>query len=247
MAFPEPCDKREAAARIAVAHPDQLARDPWAAHLRECPDCRETCTGMARSLAVFRQAESERLARHLPAGPSWEQVAFALKAEPSHRLFLRRYRLPMAAAAVGGLLFVSGAGAWYSDVGGSGDTAPARIVRLQPEQQQRMQQVVRQSLSGSYGSPAAVADADPAPRLAPVEPVATEEVASEPAGLYASGVRLMPGKPVFRQTHPFLEGREMTTAVEPAGEPPNFPAFPVMSGPPGTNPVSFPVYRPNAR
>jgi hypothetical protein len=254
MAYREACEKREAVARMAVAQPEQLARDPWAAHLRECPECRESCTGMARSLAVFRRVETERLAAHVSAGPSWERVALAMQAEPKHRLFLRRYRLPVA-AAVGGMLVFSGAGMWYADQGGSAENSPARIVRLEPEQQQHMQQVVRQSLSSFYGSPAVSVQPRPAPRLAPIEPIAAGDLTAEPNGLYASGAnglyasgdRTLPGESVFRQTHPFLEGRDMAAADDRRGQPQNFPLFPVMSGPPGSGQVSFPVFRPNAR
>ncbi len=245
MAYRESCDKGEAAARIAVAHPEQLARDPWVAHLRECPECRETCTGMARSLAVFRQVELERLGGHNELGPSWEQVHLALRGQPRHRLFLRRYRLPMAAAAVGGMLFFTGAGAWYAEMGGQ-ENAPARIVRLEPQQRQRMQQVVQQSLSAPYGSALPTASLQPVPRLSPVEPIDSEEVAVEPNGLYASGERTLPGDSVFRQNHPFLEGRELATAGE--NQPPaNLPLSPVISNPAGMSPVSFPVFHPGLR
>jgi hypothetical protein len=246
MVYREACDKREAAARVAVAHPEQLARDPWAAHLRECPECRETSLGMAQSLAVFRRMETERQDGRGEIGPSWERVAAALQGEPRYRVFLRRYRMPVAAAAVGGLLLFSGAGAWYAEIGGGQENMPARIVRLQPEQRQRMQQVVQQSLAGPYGGAPAIAQSRPVPRLTPVEPIATEELAVEPNGLYASGERTLPGESVFHQNHPFLEGRDMATADEdrPRSNP---PLYPVISGSAGMSPVSFPVFHPDLR
>ena len=245
MAYPEACDKREAAARIAVNHPEQLSRDPWAAHLRECPECRDTVADMSRTLAVFRQVELDRLAQRTEYGPSWDQLAIAMRGQPRYLRIIRRYRAPVAAAAVGGMLLFTGASLWLSDPGAPQDS-PARIVKLEPDQQKKMQQVVRQSLADSVNTTPAVL-VPPAPQLAPAEPIAAEEVASEPAGLYASGDRLPATQPAFRRNHPFLDRGDMTTVVEDtAGPRATYPTFPVMSGA-GSSAVTFPVYRPNAR
>lgn len=246
MVSPETCDKREAAARIAVAQPGQLARDPWASHLRECPECREVCKNMAQSLAVFRQVESDRLSQRTEFGPSWEKVAAALRGEPRSRRLIRRYRLPVAAAAVGSMLFFTGASIWYADSGTVAES-PARIVRLQPDQQQKMQQVVQQSLANSVATDASVQMTRPAPRLSPVEPIATEEVSAEPNGLYASGDRSFPVPSVFRRTHPFLDTGDVAATVEDVVPRAPMPMFPVMSGPRGADPVTFPIYRPSGR
>src|SRR5690348_9265588 len=151
MVSVEPCDKREAAARIAVAHPEQLARDPWATHLRECPECRDICRDLAQSLAVFRQAEMDRLGMRKEYGPDWEQFAAALQGEPRYRRLIQRFRFPAAAAAVGGMILFTGASLWLSDIETTPES-PARIVRFEPDQQQQMRQVVGQSLASSIGS-----------------------------------------------------------------------------------------------
>jgi hypothetical protein len=234
MAYLDACDRREAAARTAVAHPEQLTREPWAAHLRECPQCRETCAALAQSLAVFRQLEMERLAARQEFGPSWERMSAVLRDQRNPWRLARRYRVPVA-AAMGGVLLAVGAGIWHSQQGPGSET-PARIVRLEPHQQRRMQQIVQQSLAAV--PPAA--PMQPVPRLSPIEPIASGDTAVESSGLYASGEHVLPGQPVLRRNHPFLEEGQAAKDME---EPPARPVLPVVSGRPGSSAVAFPVYR----
>jgi hypothetical protein len=206
---------------------------------------------MAQSLAVYRQVELDRLAGRGEFGPDWERFNAALRSEPRYRRFMRRYRLPVAAAAVGGMIFFTGAGIWYADTGTAPDS-PARIVELQPDQQQKMQQVVRQSLSGGgsagSGGGLSIATGRPAPRLAPNEPIATDEDAAEPNRLYASGEGSLAGQPVFRRNHPFLDSGDVAAAVEDAApRATQFPTFPVISRPRAAESVTFPVFSPSGR
>jgi hypothetical protein len=244
MVSVEPCDKREAAARIAVAHPEQLARDPWATHLRECPECRDVCRDMAQSLAVFRQVEKDRLAGRSEFGPDWERFTAALQGEPRYRRLIQRFRFPAAAAAVGGMILFTGASLWLADLDNTPDS-PARIVRFEPDQQQQMRQVVGQSL----GSGPVVTMGRPAPRLSPIDPIASEEVATEPNRLYASGEVTLAAQPGLRRNHPFLDSSEVAEAGDDdtpraaAGA----PVFPVIPRPRMPEPATMPVFSPSGR
>lgn len=241
MVYPDACGRREVVAHTAVAHPEQLTREPWAAHLQECPQCREICADLARSLAVFRQVELERLAARNEFGPSWERMSAVIRDQRNPWRLARRYRVPVA-AAMGGMLLAMGAGFWHSQQGPDSET-PARIVRLEPHQQRQMRQIVQQSLAaGSLAMPA-----PPAPRLSPIEPIASGDAVVESSGLYASGEQVLPVQPVLRRNHPFLEGGEVATGMEEPPARPTVPVLPVISGRSGANVVAFPLYRPMGR
>jgi hypothetical protein len=98
-----------------------------------------------RSLAVFQAIEGQRLA-HRASSLTWESFVGVLEQERAANERARHrhwWGIPVAATAAG-VLAVAGVVGW--DGMQEEPAAPARIVRVQPAQQQNMEQMVRWSL-----------------------------------------------------------------------------------------------------
>ena len=169
------CEQKPLLQRLAVEHPAALQAPSWKSHLESCLPCRQERHSLERSLAVFRQFESQPPPRTL-AGPSWDVMAAALRRH--RRGPLARARVPLAAASLlvalgSGLLLWPGAQA-------PSLPRPATIVTLQPDAQDQLRRVLHSSLqapaAGVQGGPShesrAVA-AVPEVRFVLTEPAST--------------------------------------------------------------------------
>jgi hypothetical protein len=141
------CDQLPFVSRLAVDNPSSLMQEPWLGHMRECAVCRQEAAEHSRALAIFSSIESERLASESSA-LTWESVQAAIQREEaeihSHARSRAWWGIPMAAAAAGMLATAAVLG-WDSAMD-DGQPAPARIVRVEPPQQQSMDQVLRWTL-----------------------------------------------------------------------------------------------------
>ena len=142
------CIQLPLVARMAMDRPEGLGREPWASHLKMCTICRTEAESQTKSLAVFRAVETQHLA-NVTSSLTWESFVGALEAEQAaeERAHSRAWwGIPIAATAAG-VLAVVGVIGWD---GLQEDTAaPARIVRVQPHEQQRMEQVMRWTLDSA--------------------------------------------------------------------------------------------------
>lgn len=122
------CDQLPLVRRIAVERPKALDLAIWKAHLDVCPECREERFALARSLAVYRQMESQERDAVTP-GPTWETFAVTLAREQRWQRMRSRIRAPLAAASVfvavalGAVLWPIGAG--NDPAGLTGEVVPA--------------------------------------------------------------------------------------------------------------------------
>ena len=138
------CNQRLLLQRLAVEEPEALETVLWQEHLADCAECRADRYALARSLAVFRQFESQPAA---VSGPSWEKFSRTLERSQRRqsRLFVR---VPLAAASL--LVAVStGVLFWPVAEQTTEQPRPARIVTVQPSQRQQMQDVLSTSLQGT--------------------------------------------------------------------------------------------------
>jgi hypothetical protein len=158
------CRQQPLLQRLTVEEPAALAAPAWQAHLEACPECRAERHALARSLAVFRQFESQPPPS---SGPSWEVLSAALERERRQGRVGARLRVPLAAAS---LLVAVSAGVLLWPVAQEPELPrPAKIVTLLPEQQEQLRTVLHSSLQ----PPAAVAEpglTHETPRAAPREP-----------------------------------------------------------------------------
>jgi hypothetical protein len=130
---------------MAVERPEGLAGEPWASHLRTCAICRGEAASHVRSLAVFQAIEAQALASHSSA-LAWESFASVLEQQQAAEERARSrawWSIPLVAAAAG-VLAVGGVLGWHRYQ--EDTTTPARIVRVQPHEQQSMEDMVRWSL-----------------------------------------------------------------------------------------------------
>jgi hypothetical protein len=130
--------------RLAVEHPSALDAAAWRAHLEQCPECRRERYTLSRSLAVFRQFETQP--PPAPAtGPSWEQFSAALARSERRQGLRLRVRVPLAAAS---LLVAVSAGVllWPVTQGPEEPASPATTVTLKPEHEAQLRSVLSNSL-----------------------------------------------------------------------------------------------------
>jgi len=138
------CNQRMLLQRLAVEEPEALKTTAWQAHLADCPECRHDRYALGRSVAVFRQFESQPGAA--VTGPSWETFSRTL-AQSRRRQSHLRVRVPLAAASL--LVAVSSGVLFWPVSQQTEQPQPARIVTLQPVQEQQLQHVLRSSLQGT--------------------------------------------------------------------------------------------------
>jgi hypothetical protein len=223
----EACSRIEASARLAVEQPAALGSEPWASHLRECAQCREQAAAYGHSLAVYRHLEAERLTA-APEGPTWGQLAAALGPAAAGSW---RFRMLLAAASLGTLLFVSGLVGW----GGadSGEPRPARIVHLPHKHELQLHEVIGQSLAvRPQAEPTSAASETAAWRADP--PASAEEDATvDEDAIDAQSETVDPGLLVQGQ------GVQPALRREPRIGPPNFPVISVKTQ--GMNPIDYPL------
>jgi hypothetical protein len=146
------CNQQPLLRRLAVDEPALLDTAPWRTHLEACETCRRERYSLNRSLAVFRQVAALP-AGASPQGPSWEAFSRTLDRQRRHHSRLR-VRVPLAAAS---LLVAVSTGVLFWPVAQEQETPrPARIIRVQPEQQVQMQSMLRSTL---HDPPATLAGA----------------------------------------------------------------------------------------
>jgi hypothetical protein len=198
--------------RALVDQPESIRQEPWLGHLQDCAQCRQESHAWQRSLAVYRQLETERLA-DLPPGPSWDRLAAALAQDGSPRR--RRWRLPLV-AAVGAAVMVTGAisGTYLA-------TSRGAIGTMASSQTARRETAERAPLSMSQSIPAApvtrVFSPTPAWRQVPqFRGAADDQVPQEGLAMSRDGRVIMPQSalddPVF-----FLPASRAERAVQHAG------------------------------
>ena len=138
-----PCDQQLLVKRLAVENPASLHLPPWRDHLQSCATCRAEQYAYERSLAVFRQFESQPLPESL-SGPGWEQLSIALARSKRARPSPRHWRIPIAAASV--LVIATASVVLWTRTAGI-DPQPAQVVHLKPEHRVHLQRVLRESLT----------------------------------------------------------------------------------------------------
>jgi hypothetical protein len=129
--------------RLAVEQPRALDAPPWRAHLEQCPECRRERYTFSRSLAVFRQFESQPPPASV-TGPSWEQFSAALAHSERRQGVRLRMQVPLAAASL--LVAVSAGVLLWPVTQGPEPTSPAKIVTLKPEHAAQLRSVLNSSL-----------------------------------------------------------------------------------------------------
>lgn len=162
-----PCEHTLRVRRLAVDDPAALNEQHWKAHLQHCAECRHERHALERSLAVFRQLEAQQPEEGL-SGPSWESFSQALARSQRRRQLGLRLRAPLAAASL--LAAVSTGALLWPMVEGTGSApSPARIVRLQPEQERHLQRVLYSTLSDTDTPPGSRSshEVDAAPEPSP--------------------------------------------------------------------------------
>jgi len=203
------CDKIPLVERLAVDKPLALRAEPWRQHLGECPACRAVWRGFSRSLAAFRQLEGELLDR-FGAVPDWERLAMRIACEGRPRRPLTALR-PAVWMAVAGMAMAAGLAGWQ--LSPAPGPKPARIVDLHPRHQQRLTEILKQSIPPAAPEVAARTAPEPKPAAPPPQwvelPVAAALPASEaftvaespapaeppPSGAFAAAESASPTEP----------------------------------------------------
>ena len=106
------CEQMLLVQRLVVESCEALESDEWQEHFDACEECRLEWDAYSRSLAIFSQLEWERISRFKVAA-GWEEFSERLTSDWRRWQFLRKMRLP-AAAAMAGALVVGGASWWIT-------------------------------------------------------------------------------------------------------------------------------------